>query len=429
MSDYTGKFGEGFKIASLCAYRDEKFTIHMESLGWSLDVTQTAGTIDKREVAFLAYDVKERKFEDNAVLILGNVKSDAYQIFLSEMNGFYYSGNPVLGKCIMCRDDCAVYYINEKALPKYHIGNGKLFARMQDRASITAVPLVFCNHQYQPDREDDRDRGSFSSIDKENAVMQVIKQLTGEALKEVFFAFKKYWNQFDTDESGGANWNGVIREMINMIKKDGELKREVSDALKDRYLADVIREDRNRYRLAIAWFRSSEFHDQKKLLPHYFGKLGIETLYSLCEKNDGFNVIGEPDRLQGAYIKILEEIARDIFGDLICYAHIPKCRVIVNSHAPNTGLANTWKAEQTCRNAMGLKVVSDVSAINLQKQLLSPAEFPQAMVVYMHELLHQFGGDASRQFHTAILAMDYRIIQKAVELEAYDTRWRRVGSA
>lgn len=42
----AGKFGEGFKIASLCACRDHKLSIHMESWDWALDVVKVPGEID-----------------------------------------------------------------------------------------------------------------------------------------------------------------------------------------------------------------------------------------------------------------------------------------------------------------------------------------------------------------------------------------------
>ena len=65
----AGKFGEGFKIASLCAYRDHKMSIHMESQDWTLDVVTISGKIDGRDVEFLGYDIKERIFQDGAVLL------------------------------------------------------------------------------------------------------------------------------------------------------------------------------------------------------------------------------------------------------------------------------------------------------------------------------------------------------------------------
>lgn len=230
---------------------------------------------------------------------------------------------------------------------------------------------------------------------------------------------------------GRIDWSDTVREMVYEIEGDEQLRRDISNILNSTYIAnispDVIEDDRNQYRTAWVWFRSSEYHGKKKFLPYYFEGLGIETLYTLCEKNDGFNVIRRPDQLQSAYIKILEELARDIFGDLICYKQIPECRVIINLQTPNEGLAETWRTTNVSRNVLGLKVVRSISQISIRKQLLSRHEFPYAVATYMHELLHQFGGDASRQFHIAILAMDRRMIEKAKELEEYNVKWMQVA--
>lgn len=143
----------------------------MESMGWSFDITKITGTIDNHEVKFLAYDVQEREFTDNAVLVLGNIDANAYKAFLSAMNTFYYIGNPVLGKCIRCTDDYAVYHTNEKM-------RGKLFVCMQERTNIAGVPLVFCNHWYQSDREDDRDGLHF----------ELLHQFGGDASRQFHIA-------------------------------------------------------------------------------------------------------------------------------------------------------------------------------------------------------------------------------------------------
>lgn len=47
----------------------------------------------------------------------------------------------------------------------------------------------------------------------------------------------------------------------------------------------------------------------------------------------------------------------------------------------------------------------------------------EKVAVYIHELLHQFGGDSSGQFRAAILAMDYRILEKAEKIEDYEREW------
>lgn len=110
----------------------------------------------------------------------------------------------------------------------------------------------------------------------------------------------------------------------------------------------------------------------------------------------------------------------------ICYKQIPECRVIINPQAPNEGLADTWRTTNVRRNVLGLKVVRFISQISIRRRLLSRNEFLYAVVTYMHELLHQFGGDASRQFHIAVLAMDRRMIEKAKELEEYHVKWMQL---
>ena len=55
-----------------------------------------------------------------------------------------------------------------------------------------------------------------------------------------------------------------------------------------------------------------------------------------------------------------------------------------------------------------------------REELFRKDSFPQAMAVYMHELLHEFGADASMQFRIAILAMNYRIMECSEKLESYE---------
>lgn len=426
----AGKFGEGFKIASLCAYRDRKLSIHMESSDWMLDVVKTSGSIDGQSVEFLAYDIKRRKRADNSILLLGNVNSDDYNIFLTAMRSFFYSGNPVLGDCIVNMRDYAVYKINPSGVPENSRTDGKVFASMQERAGIRYVPLVFCNHTYEPDEEDDRDRMNFSSSDTEDAVTEIVSRLEGEALKEVFIAFQPYWCNPGNTVKHGPDWGRLMRKMVWKIAEDSVLLQEICGFLKEKYIADidsyVIKHDRNRYKTAIAWFRASKFHGTRKILPYYFSDLKIDTLYTLCGEHGGFDVIREPDKRQRELIRVLENMASDVFADFLCYEKLPECKVIVNEETPNEGFVKVKEKGMSARNVLGLKAVNDISVINLRKGLFCRDAFPQAMSVYMHELLHQFGADASRHFRIAILAMDYRIMEMSGELERYEKEWKEV---
>lgn len=66
--DNAGYFGEGFKIASLCAVRDYGWQIEMSSGGWELSVMCIEQEIDRSAVWMLAYDVKEREEQKRSCL-------------------------------------------------------------------------------------------------------------------------------------------------------------------------------------------------------------------------------------------------------------------------------------------------------------------------------------------------------------------------
>lgn len=427
-SRYTaGKFGEGFKIASLCAYRDCEMNIHMESQDWVLNVVKIPGRIDDRDVEFLGYDIEERAYKDNAVLLLGNVNEKAYQKFLKAVNRFFYPENPIFGECIISTDDYAIYRINPSEFAGEYRVNGKVFAQMQERAEISGIPIAFCNHRYESDIEDDRDRERFRYHDIENAVDGVVSKLEGEELRDVFMAFQPYWQGRVKRDTSGPDWSRLIRKMIWKICGDDVIAKKVKMDLEGKYLTDIpyyiIKHDQNKYRTAVEWFRTSAFHEKYKILPYYFSDLNILSIYDLCESCGGFHIINEPDELQQRRIQILEKMAWDIFSDLFVYDKLPKCRVIVNKGTPHEGFATTYRADVPIRSKVGLKVVSNIKEINLRKELFYQDAFPEAMVVYMHEILHQFGGDASRQFRIAILAMDYRIMTDSGKLEIYEKRW------
>jgi hypothetical protein len=59
---YAGHFGEGFKIAALCALRDHHWTVKVRSRDWALEVVTTDLTVDRRSLKSLAYRIGTVKY-------------------------------------------------------------------------------------------------------------------------------------------------------------------------------------------------------------------------------------------------------------------------------------------------------------------------------------------------------------------------------
>ena len=90
-NQYAGYFGEGFKIASLCAYRDYNWQITMMSKDWELRVTTSHIEVDNVDIQSLAYLVRKTdRVKQNSILTLRPFSQRDMEIFHSALLSFYY---------------------------------------------------------------------------------------------------------------------------------------------------------------------------------------------------------------------------------------------------------------------------------------------------------------------------------------------------
>lgn len=101
------------------------------------------GEIDGQNMEFLGYDIKERVYQEDAILLLGNVGTEAYQNFLKAIQRFFYPENPSFGECLAYTRDYAVYRTKDFDISEGKRIKGKVFVSMQERAEIHEVPLIF----------------------------------------------------------------------------------------------------------------------------------------------------------------------------------------------------------------------------------------------------------------------------------------------
>ena len=117
----AGYYGEGFKMASLCAIRDCNWQVTMKSGNWQIDVVTTKKEIDNIPVEMLGYELEEREAEKNSELTLYPLSKEDFELFKKVLYSFYYPENPLLGDVIYEGNECAVYYRSEEKYPDVDI--------------------------------------------------------------------------------------------------------------------------------------------------------------------------------------------------------------------------------------------------------------------------------------------------------------------
>jgi hypothetical protein len=97
---YAGFFGEGFKIAALCAHRDHGWHISMESRDWELFVDSARILIDGEALRSLCYRVRRRPATDVTRLRLSPFSLVDESLLETVLLSFYHAENPLFGECI-----------------------------------------------------------------------------------------------------------------------------------------------------------------------------------------------------------------------------------------------------------------------------------------------------------------------------------------
>ena len=412
---YAGRYGEGFKIASLVAKRDFGFEIIMESQTWRLNVIKASGKIDGTDTWFLAYDISYREDDGYSSLTLKNVNEENYSAFKYVIKEFFYVGNPLLGKLIADKGGFAVY-----RCPENDPYNGVIFSGYQVRYNMRGYPFIISNPYYTPLRSD-RDRPNFYDSEAEMCACKVVKKLNPEESFEMLELLKEFWrsdyrkNHFPLET--------LIRFLIDNIQYNTETRNRFLKKYQDSIVADFSSGvSASRKRTAETWFRMQKGKVRPRVVRSEFVRLGIPDIMQLCELNNGFEITRCPNHKESESIRFLEEIAKRFFADIIQYEAYPEYKIISAGTGVSFGQAEIKWIDKKYKTTAGQWIKMEIKYIQLEEGLFRKDAFSKALSTYMHELLHQLGKDTDPNFHAGLKQFCIHLLNNAIP-PVYNTKW------
>lgn len=426
---YAGYFGEGFKIASLCAIRDYNWNISMSSSNWSLDVTTLDMKIDDKSMTSLAYNLFESdEIEQHTTLKIYPFSKSDYEIFLSSLYTFYYSENPLFSEKLYENEFCAVYYRSNLSKPaEFPIsydskGDGIVFGSYQALGSFE-FPLVFCLHTY---KQEDRDRDVFSKIDIINILVGVTRQVPSSIAYILLNCFKKYWYTYPSEKYGYKSYYSVIKTLVMKLYMDNKITKDFIDnnpnLLAASKLSDKNLRTKNMRKQALSWLKLQTTN--YILVQDNFRILGYPTLEAECEKFNGFTLLRNPNILENKYLKVLEDCTQQLFTGFLETSPLPLCKIITNNDASWAGMAECIKLTNPKYNNKGFKIRNELRSICLKLNLFEHNSFDDALSTYLHELAHIFGSDNSVDFSKALTTIISKIIDNIDIIYKYKDQWK-----
>lgn len=426
----AGYFGEGFKIAALCAKRDFGFEIEASSRNWCINVVESEVSIDGNSVKSLAYELELNEEEQSdSVLILRNVKAEHMERFEGALQSFYYIGNPLIGETIYSDYNCAIHKRSDVKKKSHYpdtfsvYGEGIIFAAFQARGSLKEE-LIFCLHNY---KSEDRDRDFFSEMDNINIIIQCIYRITPEVAAKLLIMYKKYWYSYPKEEFGYKSYYTVIKNLIFKLKEDrNEIEKFINKYPNLLYAEQISQSNKraiNDRRYCLAWLKSNK---EFTLVQDSFKFIQVESLEEKCRKEDVLPRIDMPSEKQREYINLLEECVKKIFAGFIETESLPECMVIRNLKATVSGYASLFNNSNKKYNAYGYLYKYRVERICIKDIHLKSNTFSQGLSVYIHELCHCFGGDKSEVFSYAMTDAMEILINNSNIVQEYKKLWDEI---
>lgn len=403
--NYAGYFGEGFKIAALCGYRDYGWSIQMSSQDWQLKVVGIKQMIDVTNVDMLAYEIENIQTVSGSKLVIGDVDLKAYSVFVSVLESFYFPENNYMGEKIWTSEECAIYYYSKKdidynlPITREYGKKGVVFCGFQ-MLGTNPFGLVVCLHKY---KKEDRERRGLYSFEVIDVFEDVCRYIDSRSAMIVLEKMRRYWNSYPQKNIDINSWSYVVDMLIRKVSESTEFKelfmKKYDNLLYLKRIGTIG--EKNRRGQARAWL--SQQDTQYLLVKDTFEVLGYPSLEEKCEEKGGFVLDEEVNgELERNCFTVLEEICETIFASFFITDEWPKPRIITNPKAAYHGMAVVHKRKNYITNNKGLKIRYDISKIYLKKDIFCLEGYYDGLSTYIHELCHMFGGDASVSFSQAL---------------------------
>ena len=426
---YAGYFGEGFKIASLCAIRDYNWKVEMYSGAWMLEVITLDQKIDNQPVKVLAYRLSQDQRIEGSRLILYSVSESEYAIFQTVLESFYYPENPMFGEKVWESEKGAIYKRSKTPINPnlpYVSDYGRKGAVFCGYQMLGTCPFDFivCLHRY---KKTDRERKALYSFDVIDVIKKVAYYTSCEGAYFLLTNMRRYWMTYDKRKIDIDSWSSTIDSLIYRVSTSERHVEMFHMYYPNLLCVKQVRtvHEYNQRSQAKSWLENQE--KQYTLVKDTFERMNYPTLEEECEKHGGFviddNVVSE---VEIECFKIIEKIAQKIYNGFIILSEWPERKLITNEKAIFHGMALTFRKRHHLINNRGLAVRYDIGKIYLKKSIFQINGYYDALSTYIHELCHVFGGDSSHSFSSGLTYAMEILLSHPSEIEAGKRQWERI---
>lgn len=424
---FAGYFGEGFKIAALCATRDYGWRVFAGSRDWQLRVTTAPLRIDGANLETLAYRVRSHNGASSSswLRIEGLSLEDAKLLETAVLWSFYYPENPLLGELVWADARTAVWTRSLRPLPRDYPGDyidpGILFIGRQARGTHE-LPFALAMH----DRHDrDRERTAYYDFQVIDAIADLAERLPASASVPLLEAASRHWCEYRERQFEPGTWEPVVATLAKNIAADPALARQWREKHPHLLVVEPLprgsKRARNERAEARAWARTSG--EDWRFVQRGFRALGYPSLEEACRAHGGFlkPVAPQPEDLRR--LELLRRFVLGHLGDLFVLSELPRIELVDATRAGWGGRAEVFPRRRGPLSASGRRVRYELGSIAVASSALRSPSPERALATLLHELCHAFGTDGSAAFGAALTDVLERLAGKPEALAELAAGW------
>lgn len=273
-----GKYGEGFKMACLCAYK-MGISIAMHSKDWELIPATYNEKIDGRDIEMFGYMLNHVEADGITSLTMENIPLIYHNELEQGLLDFFYPENPLFGELIGKGDNYTIYSRSSMAIPCYQYApelKGVLYINNLARGRLPFPLIVNFKTKYYSDL---RSRPTLEELDTYSLLYKCMEEWTPEQSATVLRMLQNSWSDVASLRySGNTNYYYVCQLVRNVamdktlaetFAKDMEnycyFEKTTGDSIRNTYINEALR-----------WWKSNP--NGKRTINPIFRLLGVENM-------------------------------------------------------------------------------------------------------------------------------------------------------
>lgn len=433
-NNFIGEYGEGFKMAALCLFRDLDCDFIMESQDWYIEPCTYVEEIDGNSHKMFGYNIAKRTDDGHTRLTIKKLSDNFInrRILNEIMLEFYYPENPLFGEKIYADEKVGIFERSSMPVPfrsgSEKIPEGVLYVKYLARGRLP-FPFVICVNSFPSEyifgEKRDRDRCVFFDTQTIKVMSLAAKDIPPEPSYILLCALKSYWNKLPANTKDCETWFYFVCQLVRNVASDEDTKAAFMNAYKKLVYIPrplPIRREKKEYANINRWWNVVQDEECTKVIP-VFRLLGAESLTERYYQYKKKSYLPPSETEKKRYDLVMFAAKKMLgLGDEI---KIPELLICENDYYnPEEFSRRIYRKNKNANYSVG--ALYEIETVVMTKTDFENDSFDNTLIKAMDIMIHSFGTSKSDRVNSLLTEVGAVIMRNYDIIEMLRNEWNNL---